>query len=189
MERKIKKAFVDFDKGIRPAGYKPPKSWYVLDPIGKLYPAKAIWAMAVTNESPGKFNTKKARKGLTELGFSVVDVSNVSDIQNFECEVEKARNDSKEKRLERLKNAPKKAEVSYVLVKGFIRNRDVVAETLERADGVCQSCGLPAPFKRKSNDQAYLEVHHKKPLAEGGEDTLENAIALCPNCHRKAHYG
>jgi len=27
------------------------------------------------------------------------------------------------------------------------------------------------------------------PLSEGGEDTLENAIALCPNCHRKMHYG
>jgi len=34
-----------------------------------------------------------------------------------------------------------------------------------------------------------LEVHHKVPLAEGGDDTVENAIALCPNCHRHAHYG
>jgi 5-methylcytosine-specific restriction protein A len=34
-----------------------------------------------------------------------------------------------------------------------------------------------------------LEVHHKKQLSEGGEDTVENAIALCPNCHREAHYG
>ncbi|MEY8786001.1 HNH endonuclease [Citrobacter freundii] len=22
-----------------------------------------------------------------------------------------------------------------------------------------------------------------------GEDSVENAIALCPNCHREAHYG
>jgi 5-methylcytosine-specific restriction protein A len=26
-------------------------------------------------------------------------------------------------------------------------------------------------------------------LSTGGEDTLENAIALCPNCHRRAHFG
>ena len=26
-------------------------------------------------------------------------------------------------------------------------------------------------------------------LLEGGPDTVENAIALCPNCHRKQHYG
>ncbi|HDR7378766.1 TPA: HNH endonuclease [Bacillus toyonensis] len=35
----------------------------------------------------------------------------------------------------------------------------------------------------------YLEVHHVVPLATGGEDSVENAVALCQNCHRKAHYG
>jgi len=35
----------------------------------------------------------------------------------------------------------------------------------------------------------YLEVHHRVPLAENGEDTVENAVAICPNCHRKAHDG
>ncbi|WP_223111555.1 HNH endonuclease [Billgrantia pellis] len=24
-------------------------------------------------------------------------------------------------------------------------------------------------------------------LAKGGEDTIENTVALCPNCHRKMH--
>ncbi|SFB88291.1 HNH endonuclease [Marinospirillum celere] len=57
----------------------------------------------------------------------------------------------------------------------------------ERENG--QACGTPAPFNRKSDGTPYLEVHHKTPLALGGEDTVENAIALCPNCHRKAHYG
>ena len=35
----------------------------------------------------------------------------------------------------------------------------------------------------------YLEVHHKIPLAKDGEDTIENAEALCPNCHREKHFG
>ncbi|MGE8574311.1 MAG: HNH endonuclease signature motif containing protein [Burkholderia contaminans] len=26
-------------------------------------------------------------------------------------------------------------------------------------------------------------------LADGGEDTTENAVAVCPNCHRRAHCG
>ncbi|OOL15317.1 hypothetical protein BXQ27_32765, partial [Klebsiella aerogenes] len=26
-------------------------------------------------------------------------------------------------------------------------------------------------------------------LSNGGEDSVENAIALCPNCHRQAHFG
>jgi len=25
------------------------------------------------------------------------------------------------------------------------------------------------------------------PLAEGGPDTVENTVALCPNCHRRCH--
>ncbi|HXU34436.1 MAG TPA: HNH endonuclease [Thermoanaerobaculia bacterium] len=34
-----------------------------------------------------------------------------------------------------------------------------------------------------------MEVHHRIRLAYGGEDTVENAVALCPNCHREAHHG
>ena len=46
-----------------------------------------------------------------------------------------------------------------------------------------------APFMKKSNDEPYLEVHHIKPLSQGGEDSLENVKAICPNCHRKIHFG
>ena len=31
------------------------------------------------------------------------------------------------------------------------------------------------------------EVHHKKPLAEGGTHARENLIALCKTCHSKIH--
>lgn len=34
----------------------------------------------------------------------------------------------------------------------------------------------------------YLEVHHVMPLACHGSDTPSNAVALCPNCHRRCHY-
>ena len=33
--------------------------------------------------------------------------------------------------------------------------------------------------------QSYLESHHIKPRAQGGHDSLDNVVALCPNCHRK----
>ena len=32
--------------------------------------------------------------------------------------------------------------------------------------------------------EATFEVDHTKPLWEGGPDSLENATAMCPNCHR-----
>ena len=34
-----------------------------------------------------------------------------------------------------------------------------------------------------------IEVHHIIPKAQGGKDTFENAIPLCPDCHADAgHY-
>ena len=70
----------------------------------------------------------------------------------------------------------------------FVRDPDVVAEVLLRANGVCQNCMRPAPFLRRSDRTPYLEVHHIIRLSDGGDDTVENAIAVCPNCHRAAHY-
>ena len=31
------------------------------------------------------------------------------------------------------------------------------------------------------------EVHHKKPLAEGGTHARDNLIALCKSCHARIH--
>ena len=44
-------------------------------------------------------------------------------------------------------------------------------------------------FNKKKDSSPYLEVHHIHLLAEGGDDSVDNARALCPNCHRKAHHG
>ena len=71
----------------------------------------------------------------------------------------------------------------------FIRNPDVVAEVKIRAKGFCESCKNEAPFKTAAKGEPYLEVHHVITLANGGPDTVENCLALCPNCHRKMHYG
>ncbi|WP_233546089.1 HNH endonuclease [Salinibius halmophilus] len=92
----------------------------------------------------------------------------------------------RQKILSRSNSLPRKVSVTATV---FIRNPHVVAEVLARAGGICEQCNCPAPFNRASDGSAYLEVHHVKPLASGGEDTVCNAIALCPNCHREAHYG
>lgn len=69
----------------------------------------------------------------------------------------------------------------------FVRCPRVVAWILMRAAGCCESCGQQAPFVR-GDGSPYLEVHHVRPLAEGGADTIDNAVALCPACHRAAHH-
>lgn len=92
-------------------------------------------------------------------------------------------------RLGRLKVAPKKPVQILTLSKAYVRNTDVIAEALYRAGGICEGCNQSAPFARKTDGSPYLEVHHRIHLAEGGDDTVENAIALCPNCHRQEHHG
>lgn len=78
--------------------------------------------------------------------------------------------------------APEKSTVSTTQ---FKRDPRVVAWIRNEADGVCESCGEDAPFSRKG--VPFLEVHHVRPLAEGGTDSVENAVAVCPNCHREMH--
>ncbi|WP_280325963.1 HNH endonuclease signature motif containing protein [Pseudomonas sp. BN102] len=56
-----------------------------------------------------------------------------------------------------------------------------------RANGQCEGCNLPAPFSRPDG-RAFLEVHHMTRLADDGPDMPANVAALCPNCHRRAHY-
>lgn len=68
-----------------------------------------------------------------------------------------------------------------------VQRSSIVANIVkERAAGVCQLCNKPAPFYNKSGE-AYLECHHIRWLARGGADEVYNAVALCPNYHRKMH--
>ena len=59
---------------------------------------------------------------------------------------------------------------------------------LGEANGTCEGCNQDAPFLR-FDLTPFLEVHHLRRLADGGSDTVSNAAALCPNCHRELHYG
>ncbi|HVM50341.1 MAG TPA: HNH endonuclease signature motif containing protein [Candidatus Acidoferrum sp.] len=109
--------------------------------------------------------------------------------KEFEAEVLDSSELSPGERRRRLAAASKKPQQLRIITIGFRRNPDVVAEVLFRAGGKCERCNRRAPFRRASDGRPYLEVHHSIRLADGGNDTVENAIALCPNCHRKAHYG
>lgn len=104
-------------------------------------------------------------------------------------QVKKSLSDSTDARRKRLKEANKKPQIIQIVSKGYRRNPDVIAEVLLRAKGICEQCNSEAPFIRRKDNSPYLEVHHKQTLAKGGEDTVENSKALCPNCHRKAHFG
>ncbi len=79
-----------------------------------------------------------------------------------------------------------KVSVRNVTSSNYIRDPYVSEYAKRRANGCCQLCGKLAPFLNKDK-QPYLETHHIDWLSVGGEDTVFNTVALCPNCHRKMH--
>lgn len=182
----VKNAIRRYDNGERPFRFTKPRAWYLVSDKGRAYPLKYIYALA-TNQSPNSFNTSDPIREVGRLGFELKREPKDYDA-DFSTQVEKSLNDPTA-RIARLKNAPKTPSLTFREIVTYKRNPDVVAEVLARAKGVCQACKKSAPFRKKSNGKPYLEVHHAKQLADGGEDTVENAIAVCPNCHRKAHYG
>lgn len=74
----------------------------------------------------------------------------------------------------------------YTISQTYERNPYVTEFAKRRANGVCELCDQVAPFTNKQNEP-YLETHHIEWLSNGGSDTIENTVALCPNCHKKMH--
>ncbi len=109
--------------------------------------------------------------------------------QRFIASVDRSSDRNALERKKRLRDAPRIPKRMEVTTTVFDRNPDVVAEVLSQANGICDHCKRSAPVIRRSNGTPYLEVHHKISLAAGGEDTVDNAVALCPNCHRGSHFG
>jgi len=68
----------------------------------------------------------------------------------------------------------------------FSRSQHIVSYAKRRANGRCDLCEGDAPFCDDSG-LPYLECHHIVWLAHGGADSIDNTVAICPNCHRKMH--
>jgi 5-methylcytosine-specific restriction endonuclease McrA len=69
----------------------------------------------------------------------------------------------------------------------YYRSQAIKFYALKRARGLCEGCQQPAPFKTPDG-KPYLEVHHIRRLSDGGPDDPRWVVAICPNCHRRAHY-
>jgi predicted HNH restriction endonuclease len=137
----------------------------------------------------------KGNRNIADIaGVLFMELCETKSDQEFQEKLFKSQKDNQENRKKRLDKASRMPILKKMEVYAFERNPDVIAEVLFRANGFCENTNCKgverkAPFNRKSNGTPYLEVHHIVRLADGGEDTVENAIALCPNCHREKHYG
>ena len=101
---------------------------------------------------------------------------------SYETKTSKLKN-LKEKALQK---TPNTASVAERIVNVRVRSTAIKAYALLRSGGMCEGCRKAAPFETKKGP--FLEVHHVDRLADGGPDDPRRVIALCPNCHRQAHY-
>ncbi len=55
----------------------------------------------------------------------------------------------------------------------------------ERAHGKCERCGKLLSYDNHSEgERGAWELHHIKPVRDGGSDLLSNARVLCLACHK-----
>ncbi|MFN4056404.1 MAG: HNH endonuclease [Alishewanella aestuarii] len=153
-------------------------------------PVEALWKHITYYEAKNNVTLKSLRdlhSSYLVIEKGIYSLENLNE--SFNKQVEKAINTPKDERQKRLSESSVLPRTKPVLVHVYERNPFVVAEVLARANGVCERCKADAPFRRKKDGSPYLEVHHNTRLADGGEDTIANAVALCPNCHRDLHFG
>lgn len=53
----------------------------------------------------------------------------------------------------------------------------MLPELWERSYGMCEVCG----------DEPAVHAHHKLRRSQGGGNSLDNLLAVCPSCHRMIH--
>jgi len=73
------------------------------------------------------------------------------------------------------------------VIKSYDRNPSLAYLVKLRDNYTCRICREKG-FNKKGGGY-YVETHHIIPLEEGGFDSEENMIAICPNCHAKLTYG
>ena len=117
---------------------------------------------------------------------SPAPVKNTEFVKAQSIREKKAKKLSDEELMQKASKAPKKAGERTVTGIQYERDPYVSRLTKRRAKGICELCEQPAPFM-DAKGEPYLETHHVEWLARGGEDSLANTVALCPNCHRQMH--
>ena len=84
---------------------------------------------------------------------------------------------------------PERPATRALTARAYDRNPLVIAIAKIRASHRCEVRDCAHPTFETASDLRYTEVHHIVPLADGGEDTIDNVACLCPAHHREVHLG
>jgi len=89
---------------------------------------------------------------------------------------------------DRASNIDTRPEKEERTVNVYPRNNSLRTYIKKRSSYSCEMPNCNYVGFEKSDGEKYVEVHHVQSLSEGGEDRIENAVSLCPTCHRKIHF-
>ena len=142
---------------------------------------KLIWGMSVKIAPDLEGNARRA------IVFELTPIEEFLHSVLTEEEEDLGRNSLEELRRKALLSSVEGKNASER--KSLVRLRSLAIKLyiLKRAGGICEGCNEPAPF-RSQTGEPYLEAHHIRRLSDGGPDHPRWVIAVCPNCHRRAHY-
>lgn len=165
----------------------------LLKTIKKGYEALGIICIAIdVNSSPRKIKEvrvdKILRLKLINEGDKII-AQKIGELSFIEI-IRKNNKISKNDAVLDLDSIPVGFEVSdRALIVGYTYKRDFMVRSyvIKQANGICEYCKTRT-FQVK-NGTYFLEAHHIIALADQGQDTVDNVIALCPNHHREAHFG
>ncbi|WP_171175969.1 HNH endonuclease signature motif containing protein [Ruegeria sp. HKCCD8929] len=194
---------IDWTKSLTviPSGRAPSQNTYVLCPIDRtLWDLKIVVDRAMSSipvgVKPREWVTQTYEPDLGRLGFDIIKfkknrsrILGVRGCDPMEIddphEVVRAGGRIEENGLVFCDDAaPNRRQVC---TDRFVRNSEFVKEVRTRAKGRCECCHTRT--FRNALGEWFLEVHHKVWLSEGGIDEPWNMVALCPNCHRREHFG
>lgn len=162
----------------------------VFKPNVYIYAGKAIRAGEIREERQPDDQHKDRRVyvfPLRLLNGGARPIPEPRDVEKIRASREYAFNKlSMEELKRRAESAGRQTPARQSMIGNQIERNVAIAVYVKRlANGKCDLCRQAAPFSTKNGP--YLECHHIKHLAKGGADTVNNAVALCPNCHRKMH--
>jgi|GEM_PF-3524438 len=106
--------------------------------------------------------------------------------EQYEAEQKEAKILSESELLKKIRNINPIPLFREVLSRQAKRSGYISEYAKRRANGICQLCENNAPFFNQDG-KPYLETHHIEWLSRGGTDSIDNVVALCPNCHSKIH--
>jgi len=79
-----------------------------------------------------------------------------------------------------------KSDIITINGKAYKRHNYLMVQIKKYRNYKCQFCST---YILKANGDYYIEACHIKAKAEGGKDSLDNILILCPNCHKLFDFG